>query len=77
MKIRLLIAKAYVRSPSVNLLAMLNLRAQHDVLAYHVSDKALQWHMLQPGQWQYIVIHCLVNVGIFIAAILIPRPAAN
>jgi hypothetical protein len=72
LSIRLLIGVAYVGSASVNLLAMLNLRAQHDILASHVTDPALQWHMLQPRPWEYIAIHILVDVGMFVAILLIP-----
>jgi hypothetical protein len=44
--IKALIALAYLGSAGVNLLAMLNLRAQHDILALHIQDEQLRWHML-------------------------------
>lgn len=70
--IRILVAVAYLGSAIVNLLAMLNLRVQHDILAAHVTDATLRWHMLQPRPWEYLLIHCLIDVGICIAIIVIP-----
>ncbi len=72
LSIRLLIGAAYVGSAGVNLLAMLNLRGQHDILASHVADKELQWHMLQPRSWEYVAIHILVDTGMFIAILILP-----
>jgi hypothetical protein len=78
MNIRILIVAAYLGSALVNLFAMLNLRAQHDILAYHVSDADLQWHMLQPRPWEYILAHGLIDIGICIAVILVPgRPCRS
>jgi hypothetical protein len=72
LSIRLLVGVAYVGSAGVNLLAMLNLRAQHDILASHLTNKELQWHMLQPRPWEYIAIHILVDAGMFIAILILP-----
>lgn len=69
---RALIAIAYLGSAIVNLFAMLNLRAQHDLLAHHVRDQQLQWHMLQPKTWEYVLIHSLIDVGICIAIMWLP-----
>ncbi len=71
--IRILIAGAYFGSAVVNLLAMLNLRTQHDILARHITDSQLQWHMLQPRPWEYIVTHLVVDVGIVIAVLVVPE----
>jgi hypothetical protein len=71
--IQALIALAYLGSACVNLLAMLNLRAQHDILARHLQDEQLRWHMLQPRPAAYIVIHFLIDGGMCVAVFLIPE----
>ncbi len=73
LSIRILIAVAYFGSAAVNLFAMLNLRAQHDILARHITDSRLQWHMLQPRPSEYAAIHLVVDVGIVIAVLIVPE----
>jgi hypothetical protein len=72
LSLRWLIAIAYFGSAAINLLAMLNLRIQHDMLARHVRDEKLQWYMLQPRPWEYIIIHSAIDIGICIAVFVIP-----
>ncbi|WP_433965862.1 hypothetical protein [Tunturiibacter gelidiferens] len=74
--VRLLVIAAYWIASSVNLWAMLNLRKQHDLMAFSIKDSSLstlKHYMLRPKPRVYIAIHLGVDIGMTVVAWNLPR----